>query len=132
LVQCTYNKYNQNIKTMNTVGEVIDVKEISKKSREMYFPDLMKLLHQKINIFWSWGCHNYIVDNKKKVKMFRMNVQGYHHKGHVYIFLNGMDLFDVYLTSTHDTIKTIGTDLYFDMLVDWIDEHVERIPAYNN
>jgi hypothetical protein len=59
-----------------------------------------------------------------------MRVSGHHHKGHVYIFVNGSDLFDVYLTTLQGTIKTIGTDLYFDQLAEWIDERVERIPDY--
>ena len=52
------------------------------------------------------------------------------HKGHVYIFVNGMDLYDVYLTTTRGTIveKSDGSHggLYFDMLTDWIDDRVEK------
>jgi len=61
-----------------------------------------------------------------------MTVSGHHHKGHVYIFVNGMDLFDVYLTTNRGTIvhKSGDMGLYFDQLVEWIDEKVERIPEY--
>ena len=59
-----------------------------------------------------------------------LNVQGHHHKGHVYIFVNGSDLFDVYLTTTQGTIKMKIEGLYFDQLVEWIDEKVEKIPDY--
>jgi hypothetical protein len=117
---------------MNQIGEVLNTKEAS--CREIYIPDLMSLLKHDISKYWSWGVHNLIVDNKKRTQMFRMNVQGHHHKGHVYIFLNGMDLFDVYLTTTQGTIKnrTDEMGLYFDQLVDWIDNKVERIPEYRS
>lgn len=115
---------------MNQINEEIDIKKAS--CREIYIPDLISILKQDISKFWSWGSHNYIVDKKKNPQMFRFTVSGHHHKGHVYIFLNGMDLFDVYLTTSKGTIKnrTEEMGLYFDQLVDWIDEKVERIPEY--
>ena len=115
---------------MNQINEEINIKKAS--CREMYMPDLMALLRSSGAIMMSWGCHNFTVDKKNGTRMFRMNVQGHHHKGHVYIFLNFMDLFDVYLTTNRGTIKdrTDEQGLYFDQLVDWIDEKVERIPEY--
>jgi hypothetical protein len=50
----------------------------------------------------------------------------------VYIVLNGLDLFDVYLTTLQNGIKLEGKDLYFDQLVKWIDEKVEKIAAYKS
>lgn len=115
---------------MNNKGEKIDMKKAS--CREMDFNELISLLKSDISVFWSWGVHNIRIDKKNGMTMFRMNVQGNHHKGHIYIFLNGMDLFDVYLTTTQGTIKdrTDEMGLYFDQLVEWIDEKVERIPEY--
>ena len=117
---------------MNTVNEKIDIKKAS--CREMYIPDLMALLKHDIMKFWSWGSHALTVDKKNNPRMFRMTVSGHHHKGHVYIFLNGSDLFDVYLTSNQGTIKkrTDEMGLYFDQLVEWIDNNVERIPEYTD
>lgn len=115
---------------MNNIGEVINYEAITKSCRNLDPKELMQLLRININIFWSWGSKSFIVDNTRNCRMFRMTVSGHHHKGHVYIFVNGSDLFDVYLTSNRGTIKVIGTDLYFDQLVEWIDEKVERIPAY--
>jgi hypothetical protein len=116
---------------MNQINEVINWEAKARCCREMYLPDLMSLLKADISVFWNWGAHNVLVDAKRGTKMFRMNVQGHHHKGHVYIFLNGADLFDVYLTTIQGTIKNTVSDLYFDQLVDWIDEKVERIPEYS-
>ena len=118
---------------MNEVGELINVQEITKGCRELNVQELMQLLRMDINIFWSWGSHAFTVDSKTRTRMFRMTVSGHHHKGHVYIFVNGMDLFDVYLTTNRGTIvqKSGDMGLYFDQLVEWIDEKVERIPEYN-
>lgn len=115
---------------MNTIGEKIDVKKAS--CREMYIPDLIDLLRSSGYIMMSWGANNFMVDKKNGTQMFRMNVQGNHHKGHVYIFLNGSDLFDVYLTTIQGTIKnrTEEMGIYNDQLIDWIDEKVERMPDY--
>jgi len=114
---------------MNQIKEVIDVKKAS--CREMYMPDLMELLHSDFRKYVCWGARNFLVD-KKQPTMFRMLVSGNLHKGYVYIFLNGMDLFDVYLTTTQGTIKdrTDEMGLYFDQLVDWIDDKIERLPNY--
>jgi hypothetical protein len=114
---------------MNQVKEVINID--TAKCRELYIPDLFTLL-QSDRRFMSWGAHNFIVDNTKQPRMFRMLVQGNHHRGHVYIFLNGADLFDVYITTNRGTIKdrTDEMGIYFDQLVEWIDERIERIPEY--
>ena len=115
---------------MNQIGEKIDSKELS--CREMYLPDLMEILQSNRPIYWSWDAHNFTVDKKENPRMFRMFVQGHHHKGYVYIFLNGSDLFDVFLTTTQGTIKdrTDEMGIYNDMLVEWIDDRIERIPEY--
>lgn len=115
---------------MNTVGEVINVPEITKGCRLLNVQELMQLLKYDVMKFYSWGSHAYTIDDKRNTRMFRMTVNGHHHKGHVYIFVNGFDLFDVYLTSNQGTIKLIGEGLYFDMLTDWIDNRVERISDY--
>lgn len=60
----------------------------------------------------------------------RFRVNGHHHKGHVYLAVNGSDLFDIYLTSVRGNVKTVITDVFIDCLVDVIDNEVERIPAY--
>ena len=113
---------------MNQIGEKIDIDK--SKCREIYLPDLQLLLRN--NMVMSWGAHNFIVDSTKRPRMFRMLVQGNHFRGHVYIFLNGSDLFDVYLTSIRGTIKdrTDEMGIYVDELIEWIDRKVERIPEY--
>ena len=111
---------------MNTVNEKIDVLEKIKSCRVLELDQLKAYLQCDMMRFFSWGPHNFKVDNMRKPRMYRFNVQGYKHTGHVYIFLNGMDTFDVYLTSNRGTIKEIGEGLYFDMLAEWIDSRVEQ------
>jgi hypothetical protein len=118
---------------MNQIGEKIEFEKCY--CRDMNFDELLYVLKRNISIYWSWGAHRIIVDKMRKdgyIKMFRFTVSGHHHKGHVYIFLNGLDLFDVYLTTNQGTIKqrTDEMGIYNDQLVEWIDERVERIPEY--
>jgi hypothetical protein len=115
---------------MNQINEVINYEKAS--CRGLYLPDLMMILKSQPYVFMSWGADQFTVDNSKDPKMFRMYVRGHHHKGHVYIFLNFMDLFDVYLTNSKGVIKdrTDEQGIYNDQLVEWIDEKVERIPEY--
>jgi len=118
---------------MNTKGEKIVIKPIIDQCREMNVQELFSLLKSDIAKFWSWGVlPKSFKAEGEYTKYFRMIVQGHHHKGHVWIFLNGLDLFDVYFTSRQNTIKEIKTDLYFDMLVDVIDKFVEWVPEYKN
>lgn len=119
---------------MNQLNEIINHKEITKSCRNVNPNELLALLQSNINVFWSWGAHAFRVDNMNNPKMFRMMVQGHHHKGHVYIFVNGLDLFDVYLTTSKGRIvaKTEDQGLYFDNLVEWIDCKVERVPEYTD
>ena len=115
---------------MNQIGDVLNIKEAS--CREMYLPDLQSLLKMDMNKYWSWGSRGPTVDNMKEPRMFRLRVSGHLHKGYVYIFLNGSDLFEVHLTTLQNVIKKRTDDmgLYFDQLVEWIDNNVERIPEY--
>jgi hypothetical protein len=121
-------------KSNNQVGEVINIEKITKKCRNLDPQELMALLKSGRAVFMSWGPSNFTVDNQRNCRMFRMTVQGHHHQGHVYIFVNGMDLFDVYLTTSQGTIKDKTDDmgLYFDQLIDWIDRKIERIPIYKD
>lgn len=59
-------------------------------------------------------------------------VSGFKHKGWIQIKYNaGADLFDVYLLDTDDSIKEMIEGVYFDQLVDIIDNHVELVDNYN-
>ena len=114
------------------VGDKIVIKDGI--CREIYIQDLLNLLASSRQIMWSWGVPrtSFMTDKKPMGGFLRFTVNGHHHRGHVYIFLNGMDLFDVYLTTNRGTIKhrTPEMGIYNDMLIDWIDTKVEKIPEY--
>lgn len=111
------------------VGQKIDHASFTKTHREFYSMQELVNTIQRLAAVWSWGAHAW---TKMNSHCLRFMVQGHHHKGHVYIVVNGDDLFDIYLTTSRGTIKHIMTDIYVDMLIETIDEKVERIPAYKN
>lgn len=112
---------------MNEINEILNTDKAA--CREFDANELLYVLKNAmgLNVFWSWGVDNFMVDKKPLSTMFRMTVRGRLHKGRVYIFLNGLDLFDVYLTTKDNTIvnRTPEMGLYNDQLTQWIDEHIE-------
>lgn len=75
----------------------------------------------------SWGIHNPV---NMDGKALRFNVQGHHHKGHVWIMVNGADLFDIVYTTSHGNVKMIDKDVYVDVILQTIDQRVEKIEEY--
>lgn len=75
----------------------------------------------------SWGAHAW---TRMSNKLLRFKVQARRHKGHIYIGVNGSDLFDVFLTSTHGRVIKEFKDVYLEDLVTTIDNEIERIPEY--
>ena len=108
-------------------GEKIDVKQVS--CREVDANYILNILRSNISIFWSWGSNNLIDLNGKGL---RLTVSGHHFKGHIYIVLNGADLFDIYYCSNHGTIKDVHENIYFDQLSEVIDNKIERIDDYKD
>lgn len=113
---------------MNTVGEKIDLEKAVCRTMDIEF--LHKVVSQTNRMARSatWGFHNACVTVKDQA--YRFTVNGHHHKGHVHIVLNFMDLFDVYYTSNRGTIKKIDKDVYLEDLVDTLDISIERIKDY--
>ena len=113
LIQASNNEVGQLFNVHKAVCREFDLNEI----------------HRYIRPYsWSWGYRKAgTVVNKK---CFRFTVSGHHHKGHVYIVLSGMDLFDIYYTTNQGKIKKISKDIYLDMLIDTLDIDIERIPEY--
>lgn len=86
------------------------------------------LMVDKIKI-WSWGFH----DPRIFQQGLSFLVNGFKHKGKVSIQYNeGQDLFDVYLIDKNGkTVDTINM-VYFDQLIEVIDERVEKTEDYND
>lgn len=117
---------------MNEVNEVINFNEITKNSRVFNPNEALQQLRMKLEKYICWGATKFTVDNAKNAKMLRFYVSGMKHKGHVYLFLNGADLYDVYITTLKGKIvhKSNEMGLYFDQLTDWIDDRIEKIAEY--
>ena len=105
----------------------IDLIQISNTVRTQNVKETVQVLSHNKTIFWSWGVRDF---KNYSNKVLRFTVSGHHHKGHVYITVNGNDLYDVYLTSNQGNIRDTYTDIYFDDLVEIIDNRIEKIKDY--
>jgi hypothetical protein len=82
----------------------------------------------KIKI-WSWGFH----DPRIILNGLSFQVNGFKHKGKVSIqYSEAQDLFDVYLLDENDKIVDTINMVYFDQLIEVIDERVEKTEDYND
>lgn len=108
--------------------EKIDPLKIAKESRDMDAKEIVRFFYSHGPKFWSWGADKFTDINKRGL---RFTVNAHHHKGHVYLFVNGSDLFDIYLTTSHGNIKEKICDIYLDQLVDVIDKKIEWIDIYD-
>ena len=78
-------------------------------------------------IIFSWGFHNPVALENS----LRFNVQGFKFRGIVEVVYNeGQDLFDVSFIKANKVVKSID-GVFFDMLVDVIDDVVERTQDYD-
>ena len=118
---------------MNAIGEVINWNEIIKSCRTMNPSEtLAQLKGMNFGKFICWGATNFTLDTKKNPRMLQFYVTGRKVTGFVYIFVNGLDLYDIYITDEHNAIvhKTEGEGLYFDDMTDWIDDRIEKVDGY--
>jgi len=118
---------------MNEIGEKINFEEITKSCRVMNPQEtLAQLKGNNVQKYICWGATAFTVDNRRNPKMLRFYVTGMKHTGHVYIFVNGLDLYDIYLTKKDGTIveKSGDMGLYFDDITDWIDDRSEKQENY--
>ena len=105
----------------------IEIEELARTSREQDMNGTLAVLRNDFWKFASWGGSSF---RNFSNKVLRFKANGNLHKGHVYIVVNGSDLYDVYLTTTHGNIVKEMRDIYFDELADRIDVAIERIDEY--
>ena len=89
---------------------------------------LLSILRMKTNIIkvWSWGFHKPVALENG----LQFRVQGFKFRGVVEVVYNeGRDLFDVSFIKANKVVKSID-GVYFDMLVDTIDDFVEKTSDY--
>ena len=86
----------------------------------------MTILKTQLMVVWSWGGHQPVaIENGLQFK-----VQGFKFRGIVEVVYNeGRDLFDVRFLKANKVVNTIE-GVFFDMLVDVIDDYVEKTTDY--
>jgi len=115
----------QTIKDMN-LGEIIDNDKIGQRSFDPKELAQAMMCNAKFTI-WSWGAKNWTIN---KDLWLRFKVNGFHHKGLVYIVLGWNDTFTLYYTNNRGKIVDKREEVYIDELVQVIDSRVEKLPIY--
>ena len=87
---------------------------------------IMSILKTQLMVMFSWGFHQPVaIENDLQFK-----VQGFKFRGIVEVVYNeGRDLFDVRFLKANKVVNTIE-GVFFDMLVDTIDDYVEKTTDY--
>ena len=89
---------------------------------------IMSILKTQLMVVWSWGFHNPIALENG----LRFKVQGFKFKGVVeVVYDEGSDLFNVRFIKASKVVKMIE-GVYFDCLIDVIDDYVEKTEDYVN
>lgn len=100
---------------------------LTKGQRTMDPNETLKVLTRNQPIFWSWGV-------SKKVNLNNLGlilkVSGHHHKGWVLITLGWEDLYRVHIIANSGEIVNEYEGIYFDDLVEIIDNRIEKIEDY--
>ena len=88
---------------------------------------IMSILKTQLIVVWSWGFHKPVaIENG-----LQFRVLGFKFRGVVQVAYNdAQDLFDISFIKANKVVKTID-GVYFDMLVDTIDDFVEKTSDYN-
>ena len=87
---------------------------------------IMSILKTQILVVWSWGFHKPIALENG----LRFKVQGFKFRGIVeVVYTEGSDLFDLSFIKAGKVVKSID-GVFFDMLVDTIDDFVEKTADY--
>ena len=87
---------------------------------------IMGILKTNLMVVWSWGFNSPMAIPNG----LRFKVQAFKFRGVVeVVYDEGKDLFEVSFAKRGKVVEAI-TDVYFDLLVDVIDNKVEKTPDY--
>lgn len=88
---------------------------------------ILSIFKTQLMLVYSWGFHQPVAIKNG----IRFKVTGFKFRGIVDVVYNeGRDLFDVSFIQSNKVVKSMD-GVYFDMLVDVIDDVVERTPDYS-
>lgn len=87
---------------------------------------ILQIFKSQLMIVWSWGFNSPMAIKNG----LRFKVQGFKFKGWVEVVYNeGADLFDISYIKGNKVVEAIN-GVFFDMLVDVIDNYVEKTSDY--
>jgi len=88
---------------------------------------ILSIFQTQLMVVYSWGFHKPMALENG----LRFKVTGFKFRGVVDVVYNeGRDLFDVSFIKSNKVVKSID-GVFFDMLIDTIDDFVERTPDYD-
>jgi len=88
---------------------------------------ILSIFKTQLMVVYSWGFHNPMALENA----LRFRVNGFKFRGVIEIAYNeGRDLFDVSFIKANKVVNKID-GVYFDMLVETIDDYVEKTSDYN-
>jgi hypothetical protein len=92
----------------------------------------LSVLKSNMSIFWSWGVSKlFRVQNKEERYVgLLLKVSGHHHKGWVLITLSWDDTYTVHIINNVGRVLDTFETVYFDDLVEVIDNRIEKIEDY--
>jgi hypothetical protein len=117
------------IKNNNKMTKEFVQSVVSKYEREFNLLETMKVLKANIFTYFSWGVSK-VANFENKAMILKVNA--HRHKAYVVITLAWDDTYSVYLMKTNGEVKKEFKDVYFDQLVEIIDNEIERIPEYKD
>ncbi len=92
---------------------------------------ILSILTSQLMVVFSWGLHNPTALPNDRGLAFKVN--GYKHRGWVIVRYNeGADLFDIELRTPTMQLADQIEGVYFDQLVEVIDNAVEKTSDYEN
>ena len=88
---------------------------------------ILSIFQTQLMVVYSWGFHKPMALENG----LRFKVTGLKYRGVVDVVYNeGRDLFDISFIKSNKVVKSID-GVFFDMLIDTIDDFVERTPDYD-
>lgn len=88
---------------------------------------ILSIFKTQLMVVYSWGFHNPMALENA----LRFKVNGFKFRGVVEVaYHEGSDLFDISFIKTNKVVNKID-GVYFDMLVETIDDYVEKTSDYN-
>lgn len=118
---------------METMNKPTSIGICDSRNTSIVHTILQQIQYPNRVVFFSWGAKGFTAaqgNNDAKEPCLRFKVKGMKFKGYVHIFYNWRDWYRVEFVSTHNNLKKVVDEVYFDELQNTIDEYVEKIDAY--